>query len=97
MQMALSNNGIIINDLVTISEFMNFVYQSSKSKTGAAAGFNDDTVIALMLAYHGAKLYPFIRPKGEEKKIAVSDDADTKRSWRLFRERIQSSREAVVL
>jgi len=96
-QIALSNREIIINDIATLDEFRNFVYQSSKRKAGAGAGFNDDTVIALMLAYHGVKLYPFIRPKGEVKKAAVSKDADVRKSWRLFRQRMGSSRKEVAV
>ena len=93
VQIALASGDIILNDLVTIDEFMNFVYQSSKRKAGAASGFCDDTVMAFMFAYHGAKLYPQIRPKGEVKRIAVSKDVDTRKSWRLFRERIGQARE----
>ena len=101
MQLALANKEIIIHDITTIDEMRNYVYQSMKRKAGAAAGFNDDTVMALMLAYHGAKLYPVIRPKGEVKKRAESNDADVRKAWRLFREKMSGSikreREAVVL
>ncbi len=96
-QLALFNNEIIINDPVTISEMMNFVYQGSKHKTGAAQGFCDDTVIALMLAYHGVKLYPFIRPRKEVQQKHVTEDIDARKSWRLFRERINSSRKETVV
>lgn len=88
MQVALEEKGIIIHDPVTISEMMNFVYQKEKRKAGGAAGFNDDTVIALMLAFHGAKLYPIIRPRGEAKQKAIKTDADTAKAWRLFREQM---------
>lgn len=100
MQLALSNKEIIINDIVTLDEFRNFVYQASKGskrKTGAGSGFNDDTVMALMLAYHGAKLYPIIKPKGETKERAVSEDADVRRCWREFNEKISSTRKRVIL
>ena len=98
MQAALEENGIIIHDPVTISEMLNFVYQAAKNKAGAAAGFNDDTVMALMLAYHGAKLYPFIRPRSEEKKREIrTTDADTKRAWRLFRKQIASTGKQKVI
>ena len=91
MQVALSNEEVIIHDATTISEFMNFVYQSSKRKAGAAAGFNDDTVIAMMLAYHGAKLYPFIR-RGKPTQIKnETTDVDAKKAWRLFRERLNTT------
>jgi len=91
-QIALATQGLIINDVVTINEFMNFVYQYSKHKAGAAAGFCDDTVIALMLAYHGAKLYPCVMPVDEEKNKVTKLDADSKRNWRLFREKITGTR-----
>ena len=77
---------------------MNFVYQENKRKSGAAAGFCDDTAIALMLAYHGAKLYPCIAPGHEQKKeIKKSNDPDTQRAWRLFNEKIRGSRRKKVL
>jgi hypothetical protein len=96
-QIGLSSNEIILNDIVTISEFLNFVYRESKRKAAAAEGFCDDTVIAAMLAYHGVKLYPFVMPikKAERKAIAV--DPDAKKSWRLFRERIGADRKEGVL
>ncbi len=103
MQMALAQKQIIINDVTTLDEFRNFVYQSSKRNskrsTGAGAGFNDDTVMALMLAYHGAKLYPIIRPHTETKERKESDDPDVRRCWREFREGISnpSSRKKVLL
>lgn len=84
-QAGMASGEIILNDPETITEFERYVYQASKSKAGAAAGFNDDTVMAFMLAYHGAKLYPFIRsqkPKGQ--KPRASNDPDAKKSWRLF-------------
>ena len=98
-QIALVNEELIINDPVTISEMMNYVYQSNKNKAGAASGFNDDTVMALMLAYHGVRLYPFIRPKHEAKKKEVKLNADEVKSWRLFRQKIGNIRknEGVLL
>lgn len=99
MQVALEQKSIIIHDSVTIEEMMNFVFQKDKRKAGGGPGFNDDTVMALMFAYHGAQLYPIIRPKGEERKKAIKVDADTKKSWRLFREQINNPgrREGVLI
>lgn len=101
MQLALAQKEIIINDVVTLDEFRNFVYQASKRNskrsTGAGAGFSDDSVMALMLAYHGAKLYPIIRPEGEVKKRVESQDPDVRSSWRLFNQQIRSSRKKVIL
>ena len=101
MLLALAQGQIIINDIVTLDEFRNFVYQASKRNskrsTGAGAGFSDDTVIALMLAYHGAKLYPIIRPEGEVKKIVESEDPDVRSSWRLFNQQIRNTRKKVIL
>jgi hypothetical protein len=97
-QLALADHGLIINDLVTIAEFMNFVYQQTKRKAGAADGFNDDTVMALMLAHHGALLYPFTRPVIETKKKPVID-ADATRAWRQFRKKLltSKSKEGIIL
>ena len=83
-QMALSTGEIILNDVTTISEFVNFVYQHSKKRAGGADGFNDDTVMAFMLAYHGARMYPFLKPP-KPKKQTKPVDADTKKCWRDFR------------
>lgn len=49
---------VIFHDPLTVEEFMNFVYIEDKRKTGAAQGFNDDTVMAAMLAVHGCSMYP---------------------------------------
>ena len=56
-ELLLSGN-IIIKDPLTIEEMGNFVYVEDKTKTGAAQGFNDDTVMGLMLATHGCTIYP---------------------------------------
>jgi len=92
MQLALSEGGIILHDPVTISEMMNFVYMASKCKAGAADGFNDDTVMALMMAYHGAKLYPFAKPLAKKKAKAQAVDADTKKCWKQFRQQLANGR-----
>lgn len=97
-QMGLACGGIIIHDLVTISEFENFVYQARRSKAAAAAGFLDDCVMALMFAYHGVKLYPFVRPKKESAtEKAKSKDPDVVKSWRAFQKSISSTKEGVTL
>ena len=58
MQGALKEKSLIINDDLTVEEMGNFVYIENKAQAGAAPGFNDDTVIALMIAFHCATLYP---------------------------------------
>lgn len=85
MQLALSEGGIILHDPVTISEMMNFVYMASKGKAGAAEGFNDDTVMALMMAYHGAKLYPFAKPRKQHVQLKKTQDVDAQKVWKKFR------------
>jgi hypothetical protein len=93
MQMALANKEIIINDTVTMDEMTNFVYMGSKRKAGAAEGFNDDTVMAFMLAYHGAKLYPFVIQKQKKQStIITSTDPDTKKCWALFQKQFRDPR-----
>ncbi|GAG45183.1 unnamed protein product, partial [marine sediment metagenome] len=80
------------HDEVTLDELMNFVYVASKRKAGAADGFNDDTVMAMMFAYHGAKLYPCVRPAAEAKQeTKKSEDPDTKKSWALFRKKLMTA------
>ena len=58
MQELLLAGNIVIKDPVTIEEMGNFVYIEDKTKTGAAPGFSDDTVMGLMLAAHGCTIYP---------------------------------------
>ena len=85
--LSMQQDEIIIHDSTTLNEMRNFVYKESSRKSGAASGFNDDTVMALMLAHHGAKLYPFrIRREPEKKIKAVSPDA--KKCWREFRRKL---------
>jgi hypothetical protein len=93
MQLALSEGGIILHDPVTISEMMNFVYIHSKHQASAADGFNDDTVMALMMAYHGAKLYPFAKPRKAKQITERSIDVDTKKCWKQFRHAMAHGRE----
>jgi len=92
MQLALSEGGIVLHDPVTISEMMNFVYMQSKGKAGAADGFNDDTVMALMMAYHGAKLYPFAKPRKKQVITHQTQDVDVQKAWKQFRKQLSSGR-----
>ena len=66
MIQAIKDEDIILNDPLTVEEMGSYVYLEDKTKTGAAPGLNDDTVIAIMLAYHGAYLYPQ-KPKARPK------------------------------
>jgi hypothetical protein len=86
-QLALERRDIILHDPVTISEFYNFVYVGSKRKAGAAEGFCDDTVMSAMLAYHGAKLYPMVRPKPVVRKVPVSREAQ--QIWKELKIKMQ--------
>ena len=85
LQSALSNKEIKINDKNTLYELLNYVYITGRNKAGAAAGFNDDAVIALMLALHGCRLYPIVKQVDVRKPRHLTDDPDTKRDWREFR------------
>ena len=74
-QNAIKNREIILNDRQTVEELGSFVYKEDKSKTGAIEGLNDDCVIALMLAYRGAMLYPeapIARDKREPLSVEVA-------------------------
>jgi len=75
MQEALEGKSIIINDLQTIDELGTFVYIEDKSKTGATQGLNDDTVMALMLAYHAAFMWPQQRRIRRQPKTLHADIA----------------------
>jgi hypothetical protein len=57
-QLALKDASVIINDEHTLEELGTYIYIEDRSKTGAAQGLNDDCVMAMMLAYHGALFYP---------------------------------------
>jgi len=97
MLMALEQNNIIVHDPVTIAELRNFVYIQSKSKAGAAEGFNDDTVMALMLALHGANLYPQIIPRTII-KIEQSVSSDVKSAWKDFRKNLlEPKNEGIIM
>lgn len=62
-----------LNDPITIDELCNYIYIEDKSKTGPTEGLNDDCVMALLLAVHGATLYPQA-PKSKAKK-QLSEEA----------------------
>lgn len=49
---------VIFHDPILLNEFCNYVYIEDKRKTGAGEGFNDDTVMATMLALHGCSMRP---------------------------------------
>lgn len=88
LQQALKDRQIELFDPDTIAELRNFVYQSSKQRACAAEGFNDDLVMALMLAYHGALMYPSGRPLKPLPTDSELGDPDVRKFWRLVRERI---------
>jgi len=73
MQEALEKKAIIMNDIVTIDEFGTYVFIEDKSKTGAAQGLNDDCVMAMMLAYHAAMLWPQNKVR-KKQPINLHDD-----------------------
>jgi len=70
----LAADSIILNDYITINEILNYIYIEDKSKTGAVAGLNDDCLIALMLAVHGAILYPQ-KSRSKKKKTLTGEIA----------------------
>jgi len=90
-QMILQAGELRVNDLVTLGELSNFVYQAKKKLAAAASGFNDDCVMALMLALHGAKLYPQVMPRMMKKNPNVSVDPEIKHDWDVFRRQLMGS------
>jgi hypothetical protein len=91
LQSALKDGSIILNDPTTIEELMNYVYIEDKSKTGAAEGLNDDCVMALMLAYHAAMLWPQTPKKRLPKPI--SEEARQHREMmNAFHEKLMNRR-----
>jgi hypothetical protein len=90
MQLALQNKEIKLNDPVTIAEFYNFVYQADKKTAAAPKGLCDDTVMAMMLAYHGAKLYPFIKPLKKKEDFKEDVIPEARRMWREFRAKLMT-------
>lgn len=95
-KIAFQNKELKLNDKVTIEEFRTFVYQSTSRKAAATEGMNDDCVMAMMLAYHGAKLYPLVRPVVEEKKTVVVAP-EVSQVWSAFRSKLMRPKERVVL
>lgn len=90
-QQALKDNEIILHDRTTIEELCNYVYIEDKSKTGAAEGLHDDCVISLMLAFHGAKLWPQKpKPKTTIRQKLSADAAQQRAMMKKFMERIQT-------
>jgi hypothetical protein len=87
-QLALANHEVILHDPVTISEFYNFVYVGSRRKASGAEGFTDDCVMSSLFAYHGAKLYPMIRPKPVVRKTPISPEA--RRMWSELKRDLQN-------
>lgn len=85
-----------VNDLVTLAEINNFVFQAAKRQAAAAPGFNDDLVMSWMLALHGAKLYPIIAPKAV-KIEQKTKDPDAIRDWRAFRQKLYGKNKQGVL
>jgi hypothetical protein len=75
---------LILHDEQTIDEMRNFVYKDSSRKSGASEGFNDDTVIAMLLAHHGAHLFPYMIQKREPDKIKTQNP-DARKAWRDFK------------
>ena len=72
-QHALMDKEIILHDKRTVEELGTFIYIEDRTRTGAAAGLNDDMVIAIMLAYHGALIYP---QKSMPKQIGTPSDQE---------------------
>ena len=89
-QQMIQTGEIIIHDKRTLEEMNNFVYQASKKQAAAAPGFNDDCVMAMMLALHGCKLYPIVR-ETKVQKVKARLDPDTTRDWKTFRRMLASS------
>ncbi len=90
LQGFLANKEVVINDKETLFELSNYVYLQGKNKAGASPGFNDDTVVALMLALHGAKLFPVRRELKTEGIIGQIKDPDVRGDWRRFKERLMN-------
>lgn len=91
LQNSLERNEILIYDDETLNELLNFVYVSGKNKAGAADGFNDDLVMSLMLALHGASLYPCAKPIVDRTINAnKSKDPQTIKDWDRIRSRLRN-------
>ena len=91
LQTVIAERNLKINDKTTIYELSNYVYQGSSKKAGGAQGFNDDTVMALMMALHIARLYPFVLPTlSASRKRHDSQNADVQHDWKRFRQKLIS-------
>lgn len=85
-QMMIENKEIRISDPDTIYEMLNYVYLGHKKKVGGSPGFNDDTVISMMLALHGCQLYPCPSLSQPAKISVQTQDPDSRRDWRVFKQ-----------
>ena len=73
----LKNKEVVFNDITTIDEFASFIFIEDRGKTGAMQGLNDDCVIAMLLACHGAKLWPqapMVDRSVEDKRLLKTTD-----------------------
>lgn len=84
MQKALKENEIIFHHKQTLEELGTFVYVEDRTKTGAAQGLNDDCVIAIMLAYHAAMMYP------QDQRKTKKGPTDQNRQHRAMMDRFMS-------
>lgn len=82
-----------LNDPVTIDELCNYIYIEDKSKTGPTEGLFDDCVMALLLAVHGATLYPQ-KPKPKPKKKLSEEAAQHRYLMDKLMERIKTGEPA---
>jgi hypothetical protein len=62
------------HEAILLNEFCNYVYVEDKRKTGAGEGFDDDTVLATMLALHGCSLFPQAPKKEVEQYNSKKED-----------------------
>lgn len=85
LQSALKEKSVIIKSEESLDELGNFIYVEDQTRTGAASGFNDDTVIANMLAIHTCLIYPTA-----QRPIRIeAEDAHTRRMRRECAEFLQ--------
>lgn len=94
MQRVIEERNLRLHDKTTLYEMNNYVYRGSSKKAGGAQGFNDDTVMALMLALHVARLYPFVRPTlSARPKAGDCADPDVRADWKRFRMKLMNRAE----